>query len=223
MTPLARAFPLAAFVVLSACAGCGDDGGNDAGVDGPPDPCAPLMTFNGEYVAWDSGTSFMGIPKAVFALRSDPSIMHLTAPNGRFEMCIPPADGFVDVTPMAGSDIVGGTVVVQKDVLKFLPIQSYRSFTPTRAAEYGFSADQAQVFVHVAGGSRTVTTAANASVKKTFDGAAWVDGNTGTDIYLGNIDVEATTTLTITGGSVLGGGSIPLTAGAFTYVTLIAN
>jgi hypothetical protein len=222
MTLPARA-PLAALVVLAACAACGDDGGNDAGVDGPPDPCAPLMTFTGEYISWDSGASFMGIPQATFALRSDPATKSSTAPNGRFEMCIPPADGFVDITPMAASDIVPGTVVVQKDVLKFLPIQSYRSFTPTRAAEYGYSAAQAHVFVHVAGGSRTVTTAASAGVMKSFDGTAWVDGNTGTDIYLGNIDLAATTTLTVTGGNVLGGGSIPLAAGTFTYVTLIAN
>jgi hypothetical protein len=220
MTLFARVAPLAAFVVLAAC---GDDGGTDAGVDGPPDPCAPLMTFNGEYVAWDSGASFMGIPQATFALRSDPTTKATTAPNGRFELCIPPADGFVDITSMAGSDIVPGSVVADKDVLQFLPIQSYRSFTPTRAAEYGFSAAQAHVFVHVAGGSRTVATAATAGVQKHFDGTAWVDGNTGTDIYLGNIDAAATTPLTITGGSVLGGGSIPLTAGAFTYVTLIAN
>jgi hypothetical protein len=220
---LARIAPLAV-ALLAACSGCGDDGGTDAGVDGPPDPCAPKMTFNGEYVSWDSGTAgFMGIPQATFALRSDPATNHVTAPNGRFEMCIPPEDGFVDVTPMAGSNLVAGTVVVKKDVLKFLPIQSYRSFTPTRAAEYGFSATQAHVFVHIAGGSRTVTTAATASVKKNFDGTAWVDGNTGTDIYLGNVDPQGTTTLTVTGGSVLGGGSIPLTEGAFTYVTLIAN
>jgi hypothetical protein len=222
MTLQARA-PLAALVVLAACAACGDDGGNDAGVDGPPDPCAPMMTFTGEYIAWDSGTSFMGIPQATFALRSDPATKSTTAPNGRFEMCIPPADGFVDITPMAASDIVPGTVVVQKDVLKLLPIQSYRSFTEARAAEYGFSASDAHVFVHVAGGSRTVATAAAAGVKKTFDGTTWADGNTGSDIYLGNIPVQATTTLTISGGSVLGGGSIPLTAGAFTYVTVIAN
>jgi len=220
---LARVVPLVVVAALAACSGCGDDGGNDAGVDGPPDSCAPMMTFNGEYVAWDSGTSFMGIPQATFALRTDPATKSTTAPNGRFEMCIPPADGFVDVTPMAGSDLVAGTVVVKKDVLKFLPIQSYRSFTTTRAADYGFSPTQAHVFVHIAGGSRTVTTVANASVKKTFDGAAWVDGNTGTDIYLGNVDPQGMTSLAITGGSVVGGGTIPLTEGAFTYVTLLAN
>lgn len=220
---LPRVVPLVVVAALTVCSGCGDDGGNDAGVDGPPDTCAPLMTFTGEYVAWDSGASFMGIPQATFAVRGDPATTSTTAPNGRFDMCIPAADGFVDVTQMVGSDLVAGTVVVQKDVLKFLPIQSYRSFTPTRAAEYGFSPTQAHVFVHIVGGSRTVTTAANASVKKSFDGAAWVDGNAGTDIYLGNVDPQGTTSLTISGGNVLGGGTIPLTEGAFTYVTLIAN
>jgi hypothetical protein len=214
----------AGFLLAATLLGaCGDDGGSDAGVDGPPDPCAPLMTFTGEYVAWDSGASFMGINVAEFTLRSDPSKTDTTAPNGRFEMCIPPADGFVDITPPAGSNIVGGSVVVEKGVLQFLPVQSYRSFTPTRAAEYGFSPTQAHVFVHIGGGSRTVASSVAAGVSKTFDGTAWTDGDTGTDLYLGNLDPQATTKLTITGGGVIGGTTIPLTAGQFTYVTLLAK
>lgn len=212
-------------VVLAACAACGDDGNStDAAIDGPPDSCAPAMTFTGEYITWDSGpTGFMGINGATFKHRADPAATSTTAPNGRFDMCIPAADGFVDVTQMAGSDVIAGTVVVNKNVISLQPVQSYRSFTTTRAADFGFSMTQAHVFVHVHGGSRTVMTAASASVQKTFDGTSWVDGNAGTDIYLGNVDPQGMTMLTITGGNAIGGGMIPLTEGKFTYVTVIAR
>ena len=56
-----------------------------------------------------------------------------------------------------------------------------------------------------------------------FDGTTWAVGNTGTDIYLGNIPVSAQTMLTVTGGSVTGPTTIPLSVGAFTFVTLLAN
>ena len=102
---------------LAACAACGDDGPTPM-VDTLPDPCAPEMTFTGEFVDWDSTeAAFHGVLGAKFALRSDPSKMSTTAPNGRFMMCIPAADGFVDVTPTAGSGYVGGTVVVIKSVI----------------------------------------------------------------------------------------------------------
>lgn len=225
MLPVRLAW-LSLVVAACACSACGDDGnsGADAAIDGPPDPCAPAMTFTGEYLAWDSGgAGFMGIPGATFTHRADPAATDATAPNGRFEMCIPAADGFVDITPAGGSDIIAGTVVINKNVVSLQPVQSYRSFTTTRAADFGFSSTQAHVFVHVHGAARTVMTTANASVQKTFDGTNWVDGNAGTDIYLGNVDPQGTTMLTITGGSAIGGGTIPLTEGKFTYVTVIAR
>jgi hypothetical protein len=217
MTLYARAWPLTAVVVLAACEACGN---GDPGVDGPPDPCAPKMTFTGEYVDWDSGASFMGIPQATFALRGDPALTDQTAPNGRFEMCIPPADGFVDITPMTGSSYVGGTVVVDHTVLQFLPVQSYRSFTAMRSADFAFDASKAHVYVHVVGAANTVVLGKPAGVTKIFDGSAWVDGATGTDFYFGNVATGGPTKLTVTGAPVYGGASVPLTAGAFTYVTL---
>jgi outer membrane protein TolC len=70
--------------------------------------------------------------------------------------------------------------------------------------------------------TRTVTTADAPGVKKQFDGTTWVDGNTGTDIYLGNI-AGTTTSLSVSGGSATGAGTIPLTPGEFTYVTIVAK
>ncbi|NVB78881.1 MAG: hypothetical protein HOV81_10835 [Kofleriaceae bacterium] len=205
---------------LAALAACGDDSGTtaDASIDGPPDQCAPDMTMTGEYIDWDSTeTAFHGIFAAQFVHRGDPSKMAMTAPNGRFVMCIPAADGLVDITPMTGSDYVGGTVVVNKAVISSGAMQSYRSFTTTRAADFGFSASMAHVFVHVATSAKAVTLGATAGVTKHFDGSAWVDGNTGTDVYFGNVDPQATTTVSVGGTSA---GTIPLTAGKFTYITV---
>lgn len=212
-------------LVLAACSACGDDGNSNVDA-APPDPCAPLMTFTGELLDWDSGgmVGFLGVAFAEVALRSDPAMADTTAPNGRWEMCITPANGLADVSPMSGSDYVAGMIVVNRTVLSSLPVQSYRSFKSTRAADFGFSASLAHVFVHIKGGSRTVTTAAAPATMQTFtEGSGWAAGNTGTDIYLGNIAVSAETTLTVTGGGVTGPTTIPLSPGQFTYVTLIAN
>jgi len=180
----------------------------------------PEMQVTGEYVDWDSSpATFMGIFGAQFTLRSDPSKTTTTAPNGRFILCVPVADGIIDITPMTGSDYVAGSLVVNKAVVQSGAMLSLRSFKTTRAADFGFSATKAHVFVHVDGGSRTATTASPAAVQKHFDGAMWADGNTGSDIYLGNIDAQGTTALTVP-DTAKGAGSIPLTTGAFTYVTV---
>ena len=211
-------------VLLAACSACGDDGGTSADA-APPDPCAPLMTLKGEYVDWDSGGTggFLGIFGATYVVRSDASISKITPPNGRLEACIPAADGFIDITPASGSGYVAGTIVVNRAAFLAQPEQSYRSFKDTRAADFGFSPSLAHVYVHVVGGSRTVTTAATPGTMQVLTGGTWAPGNTGTDIYLGNIPVSAQTMLTVTGGKVTGPTTIPLSTGAFTYVTLVAN
>jgi hypothetical protein len=202
-------------------AACGDDG--MATVDAPPDPCMPEMQFTGEYVDWDSTeASFKGIFGAHFTLQGDATKTTMTAPNGRFILCVPAADGLADIEPMAGSEYIGGTVKIDKTVIQSGAMLSYRSFTTTRAADFGFDATKAHVFVHVHGGTRTVTTSDAPGVKKQFDGTSWVDGNTGTDIYLGNI-AASTTSLSVSGGGATGASSIPLTPGEFTYLTIVAK
>jgi hypothetical protein len=208
-------------LVLSACSACGDDGMST--IDAPPDPCMPEMQVTGEFIDWDSTpATFKGIFGAQFTLRGDASKTASTAPNGRFILCVPAADGLIDIAPMAGSGYIGGTLVVNKAVIQSGAQLSYRSFTATRAADFGFSMAQAHVYVHVEGGARTATTAASAAVQKHFENGQWVDGNTGDEIYLGNVDPQATTALTVPNTS-KGAGSIPLTAGAFTYVTVVAK
>lgn len=203
-------------------AACGDDGGM-ATVDAPPDPCMPEMQFTGELVDWDSTDSaFKGVFGAHFTLQGNPSKTTMTAPNGRWILCVPAADGLATVDTAMTSGYIGGTVKIDKTVIQSGAQLSYRSFTTTRAADFGFDAGLAHVFVHVHGGSRTVTTTDAPAVKKHFDGAAWVDGNTGSNIYLGNI-AGTSTALTVSGGGATGASSIPLAAGQITYITIVAK
>jgi len=207
------------FVAFAACGDSGGDGGIDAT---SADPCAPKLSFTGEYLDWDSTSA--GINGATFVWPTAPITMDVTAPNGHFEMCIPAEDGFVQVFPMSGSEYVEGIVAVDRDSLSLLPVQSYRSFTLARAAELGFDADRAHVFVHVVGDARTVRTAAPAGLMQTFANGVWSPGNTGTDVYLGNITILGLdTVLDISGGNYLGPTHIPLSAGVLTYATVLAR
>lgn len=183
----------------------------------------PQMQVTGEYVDWDSTeAAFHGIFGAQFTLRGDTSVTASTAPNGRFILCVPAADGLVDITPMAGSDYVPGTLVVNKAVIQSGALLSLRSFKSTRAADFGYQATQAQVFVHIDGGSRSASTTAAPSVMKHFENGTWSDGASGTDIYLGGITPQAMTSLDVP-NSAKGAGSIPLAAGSFTYVNVVAK
>src|SRR5690606_35567286 len=204
-------------------AACGEDGGNGTADAPPPDPCMPQMTITGELVDWDSGGAvpFMGIFGSTLTVRDDPSIMDVTAPNGRFEMCIPAADGLVDVSAMSASDYVSGVVVVDRVVQAALPVLSFRSFTATRAADFAFDVSAGHVYVHIVGGDRTVS--APSATAHTFTNGDWQAGGAGTDIYLANIPLAAETTLTVSGGNVTGSTRVPLSAGQFTYVTLLAR
>jgi len=209
-------------LALAACSACGDDG--NATVDAPPDQCAPEIQFTGELVDWDSTTSaFMGVPGAKFTLASDPTKTSMTAPNGRFVLCIPYADGIVNIEPMAGSDYVAGKVVVNKDIVAFDTMLSYRGLKLARAAAFGFDASKAHVFVNVQGGSRGVSSSPAPTATHTFDGTTWSQGAMGTNLYLANLSGAATATLSASGGSVNGAGAVPITPGQFTYVTLVAK
>src|SRR5687767_1270856 len=135
---------LAVLVMLAACGACGDDGGST--VDAPPDQCAPDMQFTGEFVDWDSTASaFVGVPGAKLTLQSDATKTTMTAPNGRFIMCIPIADGLVTVEPMTGSDYLPGTIVVKKDIVAFDYMLSYRGLKMARSAASAFATAKGQV------------------------------------------------------------------------------
>src|SRR5215212_9691703 len=78
-------------IVLSGCSGCGDDAGTvDASyvIDIDNASCGDTLHFTGEYVDWDTDTSFCGIGDATVDVEGD-GATDTTAPNGRFDLCIP--------------------------------------------------------------------------------------------------------------------------------------
>jgi len=224
MTHLTRTLLL---VTLAGCPGDDDGGGGGGSGVNPADPCLPKMSLNGELVDWDSGASgFMGVPGATVVIETDTAGASVTAPNGRFELCIDPEADWAEVFPASASPYVGGRIVVSPNVLRELPTLSFRTFTTTRAADFGFDTAKAHVFVHVLGAARTVqmSSAFTAEVMQTFDGTAWAAGNTGTDIYLGNIPASmGSGSIVVSGGEWQGPTTIPIEAGRFTFVTLEAQ
>jgi hypothetical protein len=204
-------------LLLSACSD--DASTSDAA---PPDPCAPNVTFTGEFVDWDSTeTSFLGIGFATFVLGTDTTVMDTTAPNGRFDLCIPKTADSLEVLPAAASEYVGGQVIVHQPALSSTLVQTYRSFKPSRGAAFGYDASKGQVFVHVVGGQRTVDVT-TATIKQTFVDGIWTAGNTGTDIYLGNVSATSEV-LSVSGGQFSGPVQIPVSPGQFTFVTVVAK
>lgn len=203
-----------------ALAACSDDA--PVTPDAPPDPCAPEMQVTGEYVDWDSTDgNFKGVPGAKFTLRSDTTKSASTAPNGRFIMpCIAPADGVIDVVPMAGSGYVPGIVVVNKAVIQTGAMLSYRAFTTTRGADFGFDATKGGVFVNISGTPRAVSVA-GAGGPHAFDGSTWSQGATGKQVYFPTV-APGTASVTMS-GTAIGTGSVEVTAGAITYVTIVAR
>src|SRR5688572_24235112 len=146
----------------------------------------------------------------------------MTAPNGRFIMCIPIADGLVTVEPMTGSDYLPGTIVVKKDIVAFDYMLSYRGLKMARSAAFAFDAAKGHLFVNVQNGMRGVSSSPAAGATHVFDGATWATGTSGSNLFLANV-TGTSASVSASGGSVIGAGSVPLTAGAITYVTLVAK
>lgn len=228
-------------LLLVTCLGaCGDDGAGP--VDAAPVPvdidngsCGDQIRFTGEYVDWDSQTSFCGINEALIEVIG--GSMDSTAPNGRFDLCIPDAAATrLDVTqPTAMSQCttppaaytIPTILHAQKVVIQSGGFFSARAFTAARQASFftlvgaAFDPTKAQVLVHIDGPARTVTLAAAHGTAQTANATGWVPGTAGTDVFFPNVDV-GTTTLSVTGGA-LGTGSIPVEANKVTNVTVLAN
>jgi len=89
-----------------------------------------------------------------------------------------------------------------------------------RAPAFGYDNTKAQVFVHVEGTLGAVTIAAAHDATQAWSGTAWAAGSTGINVLFPNVDPTAgTTTVSATGAT--GGGTIPLAANSFTYVTVV--
>jgi hypothetical protein len=181
------------------------------------------VTVTGEYVDWDSTeASFKGVMGAKFTLQGDATKSATTAPNGRFIMpCLPAADAKITVEPMAGSNYVPGVVVVNKAVVQSGAMLSFRSFTTTRGADFGFDAAKAGVFVHIDGTPRAIMVA-GAGAPYAFNGSTWAPGNTGENVYFPGVTPGITGKAEVLiSGNALGAGSVDVVAGTITYVTIV--
>ena len=222
----ARLGVLVGILGLAACGGS-DDTPADAAVDADPNmPCgSDGVFFTGELLDFDStGASFKGIPDATFTVRDDAARTAMTAPNGRFELCLN-TDTFVtvDVTPTMESGYVAGTAIVSKEVASN-GSYSIRSFTQTTGATmFNYQTDLAHVFVHIVGASRTVSVSAPVERGYAFDGTRWRAGDRGSDVYFANVDPAGGATKVTVQGQVAGlPPTIPLEAGKLTFVVVAA-
>lgn len=229
-------------LVLSGCSGCGDDGGTvDAGyvIDIDNASCGDQLHFTGEYVDWDTDAAFCGIGDATVDVEGD-GATDTTAPNGRFDLCIPrmqtltklivtqPSGNSQCTNPISGYS-VPTILVANRDVILAGGFFSGRAFTTARQASFfqtaglQFDSNKAQVFVHVNGTPHAVALAAAHAAPQAIVATAWAPGDTGHDVFFPNVDVGGgTTTLTVSGGAI-GTGSIPLIAGTITNVSVLVH
>jgi len=237
--PLATSLGLAFVATLvSACGGGSST--PDAPPDTPPDMmasgCGASLLFTGEIVDWDS-VGDCGVANATVTVRGQPAQTDASNFNGRFEVCVPQqGQTTVDVTQsadasrcarVAGAYPVRGVFIADPAVINVNALSfSARAMTQARQdamfTQIGqaYSAAKAQLVVHVAGTARAVSISSAHAASQRYDGNNWAAGDTGAYVFLPNVD-PGTTTITVTGA--VGPGSVTLEAGAYTYVTMIAN
>jgi hypothetical protein len=230
-------------VVVLVCSACGDDGGKagDAAIVFPDidnGSCGDQLRFTGEYVDWDNDASFCGIAEALFEVPG--GAMDTTAPNGRFDLCIPraPATTLVDITPPTASSqctvppagyAVPSIAVASPAVILAGNLFHGSNFTTVRQQSFfmdaglTFDPTKAQVFVHVDGTARAVSIDAAHGTAQAIVATTWAAGDTGKDVFFPNVDVGGGTTMLTVAGGAIGTGAIPLVAGKMTNVNVIAN
>jgi hypothetical protein len=222
--------------ILTAIVGCSDDvqQHQDAAVIGDG-VCGTDLEFTGEFVDWTSNDSnaFCGIYKATWQVHGDSSRTDQSNPNGRFDLCLKPADQTqVDITvPTGPSECVQGAytkqgiAIANRAVIAAGALMSARSITDVELQQMSLNLDTSKgyVFVHVVGAQRAVSLSSTHDAPLTFDGNSWVAGDTGANVFFVNTDPgTGSTTLQVDGGAI-GTGSIPVVANTFTYVTVAAN
>jgi hypothetical protein len=227
-----------------ALGACGDDGAAhkdaspDTPVDMPPGTCGANTFFTGEIIDWDStDTKFCGVFSSKLTVRGQAAPADTTNPNGRFEVCVPhQAQSLVDVahsmsaSPCAGvtgSYPVRAVLVAEQAVIDAGGVFSARAMTQARQdamfTQIGqaYSATQAQLVVHVGGTPRQVSISANHAATQRFDGTTWAAGDTGSYVFFPNVD-PGSVQVTVASGAI-GATTLPVEAGAYTYVSVIAN
>lgn len=216
---------LALCVLISAC---GDDGPNDAmvPVDIDNGTCGTMVRFTGEYVDWDeSTTSFCGVFGAMFRAR-DGGGMSSTAPNGRFDLCVPDQPiTLVDITPPTQASACSSTpgtytmpaiAVASKNVIFAGGAWSGRAFVMGRQT---VDTAKAQVFVHVDGAPRDVSIEAAHGPAQARNNDVWAAGSSGQDVFFPDVEIGSGQTKVISAGAIVPE-SIPLAAGTMTNISI---
>jgi hypothetical protein len=230
---------LAAIGLLGACTACHN---NPAKTDAPIDmstidsECGADLFYTGEVIDWDSSGA-CGVFMAKMQVHGDPSRVSITAPNGRFRLCLPAGVFQADLTPPTDQsqctnprDIyqIPGIAIASKAVidtgrlnsLRMLRMGEVASFYATFGSTY--NPTKAGVFVHVEGTTRAVSIAASSDPPQARN-TSWAAGNTGAYVFFPNVDPAAGTTTVSVAGGAIGEGAVPLVANTFTYTTVVAN
>jgi len=189
-----------------------------------------MVRFTGEYVDWDSSSAaFCGIFGAQLQVEGG-GASGATAPNGRFDLCIP--DGpmaLVDITPPGAqsqctvphaSYALPAIAVANKAVILAGGAWSGRGFV---MGKQNPDPTKAQVFVHVNGAPREVSlsTMMHGPTQARMNDT-WASGATGQDVFFPDVDPAGGNT-TLAAGGAIGTGLIPLVAGKMTIVSIIAK
>ena len=191
--------------------------------------CGSMLRFTGEYVDWDSGAvNFCGIFNAQFQVQGG-SAKSSTAPNGRFDLCIP-ADPvvLVDITPPtaassctmpAATYALSGIAVANKAVITAGGFWSGRGFVVGRET---IDASKAQVFVHLNGTPQQVSLTAAHGPTQARTNDTWSSSGIGQDVFFPDVDPAGGQT-TLSSAGAIGTGPIPLVAGKMTTVSIITK
>ena len=228
-----------ALFALLALVGCSDDANKDASVDIDNGSCGDQVRFTGEYVDWDTHAGFCGIKDATLDVTGGAT--DSTAPNGRFDLCLPGANVSTQLaitqpaaasqcTQPASTYTIPTIIFASKAVIRGGGFFSARSITmarlPTFFTQIGQTYDPAKaiVVVHVNGAApRALTLSGDHGAPQVVSGATWAPGDTGADVVFPNVAAgTGKAKLSIAGGG-LGEGDVPVIAGTITNVALIAN
>lgn len=225
-------------VIAVTLAACGDDGPKDASVDIDNGSCGDMLRFTGELVDWDTHTRFCGVKDASLEVAGG-GAMDGTAPNGRFDLCLPASTKFdrLNITfDIAASQctatpspyMLPTIIYADHGVIKAGGFYSARAITMARQPAFfteiqqTFDATRGQVLVHVNGMNHPkITLAADHGASQTPTATGWAAGDAGTDVFFPNVALgTGTVKLQIAGGGT-GETEIPVVAGTITNVAVI--
>lgn len=215
--------PALIVVALAAC-----DGATPA-PDAPVDADLVDFPLTGTFLDWDSTAATpCPIAGATWVAHYDDQRSAITDTDGTFTLRLASYATLLDVTPpktaatcASGTYVVPGIAISPPAVVLGGGVVVARAFTQSRMP--AFDATRGALLIHVIGAPRAFSISAPHAPEQAFDGTAWATGAIGTDVYFPSIDVPITklTIVTVAGDDAIGLGSVPLAAGAITYMTAI--